>query len=64
MKNVLAMDKAENDNIKISVMFFIEILCENCFNEEHLKEAAADLIRIFENHISDSNIAVWNSIFL
>lgn len=52
------MDNAENDNIKISVMFFIEILCENCFNEIHLKEAAGDLIRIFENHINDPNIAV------
>lgn len=36
----------------------METLCEYCFNEEHLKEAANELIQLFQKYIVDPDINV------
>lgn len=39
-------------------MYFMEILCEHCFNEAHLKQASGDLVQLFEKYIVDTDITV------
>ena len=49
---------AENNNLKISVMYFMEVLCESLFNEDHLKLAANDIVQLFDKYIADSDLNV------
>lgn len=39
-------------------MYFIEVLCDFCFDEDYLKQSSAYLVQLFEKYISDSDIAV------
>ena len=52
------MDKTQNSKIKITIMYFMELLCDTCFNEDHLKLAAAELTSLFEKYIVDQDIKV------
>ena len=58
VKNILSLENVQNNKIKISIMYFMEILCEYCFNENHLKQASGDLVQLFEKYIVDTDITV------
>ena len=58
LKTILSLENGQNNKIKISIMYFIELLCESCFNEDHLKGISGDLTQLFEKYISDSDINV------
>jgi len=58
LKTILSLENGQNNKIKISIMYFIELLCESCFNEDHLKGISGDLTQLFEKYITDSDINV------
>jgi len=54
-KNILELQNIESHIIKISIMYFVENLCVQCFNEEDLQMIAPDLTIIFEKFMQSSD---------
>ena len=49
------MQAIESHIIKISIMYFVENLCVQCFNEEDLQMIAPDLTVIFEKFMQSTD---------
>lgn len=58
LTKILTLQNADNSKIKIYIMYFIEIVCDFCFDEDQLKKSSAFLIQLFEKYISDTDVAV------
>lgn len=66
IQTVVGLNETKNDSIKVAILYFIELLCEHCFQEDHLKLFANDLVLLFEKFIVDTNIDVrfWYHLFI
>ena len=55
---MFSLQDIEENNTKISVMYFVELLCIQCFEENQLKSISNDLTKIFEKYIesNDKNV--------
>jgi len=62
-KNILELQNIESHIIKISIMYFVENLCVQCFNEEDLQMIAPDLTIIFEKFMQSSDQDVNKFLF-
>ena len=52
---MFSLQDIEENNIKISVMYFVELLCIQCFEENQLKSISSDLTKIFEKYIENND---------
>jgi len=58
LKDILSFENSQNSNIKISIMYFLQTLCETCFKEEDLQEASGVLIELFGKYLTDADMNV------
>ena len=60
VQQVLALHDIDNNTIRISVMYFVELLCVDCFDEDYLQGIAGDLSNIFNKYLSlnDRNVRI------
>jgi len=49
------MQNTQSHIIKICIMYFIENICEQCFDEEELQMIAPDLIVVFDNFMQSTD---------
>jgi hypothetical protein len=58
VQQVLALQHIDNNTTRISIMYFVELLCVECFDEDYLQGIADDLSIIFDKFLSlnDKNV--------